>query len=129
LIINGKSFHASGNLPDADPLNNAIKTVIFFQEKNETRYVPEDLWLDIFSLAELNDAIKGWLPKPHPVFQKWQDSPLFEYGEGWHTITGKDLPKVMAQFNEFPGFRVYQDSETKLYYIAAICANYNHSFR
>ncbi len=127
LTIGDKSFFGPiGSIPPStsDPLSKAILIVNNYEPKKESRYMPENLTLEIFATVELDEVIERLLPKPTPVFRDWRNSPLSEYGEGWNFITGKDLPKVMSQFSKFPDLQVFQDSTTKLYYVAAICANY-----
>ncbi len=124
LVINGKTYFVPYDLPEEDPLRKALEVILSFQSQNATKFVPQNLLLMVFSVFELDDIIKNWLPEPNPVFQTWQQSPLARFKEGWFTITGEDVPMVMEQFPGFPGFRVFQDDNSKRYYVAAICTIY-----
>ena len=126
FIFNGRYFHQPFNLPSKDPLSKAISVTQSFTSENTTRFVPKDLTLFIYSTTEINNVINSWYwsSKSNSELQNWQDSPLFQYGEGWFLITGEDVLKVMDQFSGFPDFRVYQNIEAKRYYVAVICTNY-----
>lgn len=124
LVINGKTYFVPYDLPDGDALQKALEVILSFQPQNATKFVPQNMILMVFSVFELDDIIKNWLAEPNPVFQSWQQSPLFKYGKGWFTITGEDVPIVMEQFPGFPGFRIFQDDKSNRYYIAAICTIY-----
>ena len=124
LVINGKTYFIAYDLPETDPLRKALEIILTFQPSNATQFIPQSLILMIFSAVELDDIVISWLADPNPVFQSWQQSPLVRFKEGWFTITGEDVPIVIEQFPGFPGFRVYQDDNSKRFYVAAICTIY-----
>jgi len=85
-----------------------------------SQYIPENLRLEIYPIDDLG-LISGFLPQPTPDVDNWIHSPLYEFGEGWHIISGENVPKIMRQFNNFPDFRIFQEGSK--YYVASICAN------
>jgi hypothetical protein len=64
----------------------------------------------------------SFFPQPTPQIRNWKDNPLSEYGSVWEVFSGEDVPKIMAQFDSFPGFHILKDDQT--YYITAFCAEY-----
>lgn len=122
LSVNGKIFHAPWNLPSTDPLAKAIDVVLNFQPKQSSRYIPETLLLEVFSIDKLNETVETYLRQPESDIPAWANSPLSKYVAGWQIISGKDLPIVMGQFDRFPDVHIFRDND--LYYVAAICANY-----
>lgn len=121
LLVDGKRYYAPWNLSDSDPLAQAIDVIIEFQPKDMVQYIPESLLLEIYQVSDWK-TIGRYLPQPTPIVQEWVNDPLSEYGEVWETISGKDVPVVMAQFGGFPDVQLLKDGE--IYYIAAICADF-----
>jgi hypothetical protein len=121
LIVNGKRYYAASNLSDSDPLGQALHIIFQYRPKNLERYMPERLTLVISPVGNL-DAIVNFLPQPTPIVKNLEDSPLAEYGDVWKVISGEEVPEVIAQFDSFPGIRLFKKND--VFYFAMICADY-----
>lgn len=121
LIISGKRYYLDYDKPHSDPIWQVFEIIFNFQPIFLEKYIPEKLRLEIYQIDSLK-SIEVFFSQPTPEVRTWDNSPLYEYGEGWHIIMNKDVAKIMRQFNNFPDFRIYQEDDK--YFVASICADF-----
>jgi hypothetical protein len=65
------------------------------------------------------------LPKPIPQAKDWSSElkQLSKFHEGFRDMSGEILPGIMKQFNSFPDYQIFKESDSL--YITAICANFD----
>lgn len=121
FTVNGNSYYALSDLPDTDPLSQAMKIFYNYQPENVEKYVPDSLYLQIYQVSDIS-IYNDLLSSRKLVVRDWEGEPFSEYGMVWKTISGEEVGRLMAQFDSFPGVQILKEEQS--YYIASICADY-----
>lgn len=122
LTFKGRTFSPPGVSYETSPFKKTVDILSQYDPEDLESYVPPKLTLWIYRIARIA-PFEEYLPTPIPTTKDWsgEPKPLVEYGDGYHSISGDAIPKIMAQFDGFPDYQIF--SEGKLLYITAICSD------
>ncbi len=126
ISFQGKEFYPLIDGYSESVFKKTVDIIRQYHPKSLQPYIPENITLWVFKVDKIESYVAD-LPTPIPPTKIWKKEimPLSEY-YGYYIVTGITASKIMAQFDNFPGYQIFSDDNSL--YLVGICANISNEF-